>query len=130
VGAVSQTGMTAVGAGLWSDTAGTHTVVVDSLALSIADSRWRLTAPARLTLDSTEMRIDSLLLRNRDSGVVALAASIPKIGAASAWLRAAAVPLADVGRVAQLSDTLYGVGALTLMATGTKSHPEIAANTS
>lgn len=129
VGAVSRNGPRLVGGGRWTDANAIQTFDVDSLGLAITDdSRWTLASPARITIDSTTVRVDSALLRNRDSAFVAITARVPSFGAAYARLQAAAVPLRDVGVLAQLSDTLYGTGALDVTTTGTKLHPVIEAN--
>jgi translocation and assembly module TamB len=125
VGALSHNGPTLVGAGRWTDSAATQVVVVDSLALTVADAQWRLTEPARLVMDSALVHLDSATLRNRDSGYVAVTANVPATGSAFARLRVAGLPLADVGTLIQLQDTLRGSATMSVFATGTKQQPVI-----
>jgi translocation and assembly module TamB len=103
--------------------------LVDSLRLAVGDDRWRLTSPARVVVDSSRIRVDSLLIRNSDSAFVAIMANVPQAGAAFAQLQARAIPLADAGTIAQLGDTLRGTANLSIVATGTKLQPVINART-
>ena len=123
----SHNGPTAVSSGRWTDSAATQVVNVETLGIAIGDSRWNLTSPARVVIDSNVTRVDSLLIRNLDSGFVALMASVPAVGTAFAQLHAHAIPLADIGVVAQLTDTLHGSADLSVTATGTRAQPIISA---
>jgi translocation and assembly module TamB len=129
IGAASHNGPTARGGGRWIDGGSLQTIEVDSLGLAVGESQWQLASPARITIDSNSTRVDSLLLRNRDSGFVALVANVPALGPAMARLEAAALPLTDVGVLAQLADTLYGTANLSIAATGAKARPIIDATT-
>lgn len=124
-GAASRSGLLAAGGGAWTDSAAVQTIRVDSIDVDVGADRWRLTTPSTIVMDSAMIRVDSLVLRNRDSAMVAVTANIPETGQAFAQLRASAIPLPDAGRIAQLSDTLFGVGNLIVTATGTKAHPVI-----
>ncbi len=128
IGAMSHGGLTAAGGGRWADSAATQSIVLDSLGLAVGESRWRLASPARIVIDSAATRIDSLLVRNRDSAFVSIVANVPEIGPAVARLRGSAVPLTDVGIIAQLSDTLHGAANFDVTATGTKQRPAIDAS--
>jgi hypothetical protein len=127
--ALSRNGPTAVTGGRWTDSASTQVVLVDSLRLAVGDDRWRLTSPARVVVDSSRIRVDSLLIRNSDSAFIAIMANVPQAGAAFAQLQARAIPLADAGTIAQLGDTLRGTANLSIVATGTKLQPVINART-
>lgn len=124
----SKNGLAAKGGGVWIDSAAVQTIVVDSAALTVGTSPWRLVSPARVTIDSTATRVDSLLVRIQDSGFVSFVANAPATGPAFARLRAASVPLRDVGVLAQLTDTISGLASLDVTATGTKAHPVIGAS--
>jgi translocation and assembly module TamB len=125
VGALSRNGPTASGGGAWRLEQGTHSVSLDSLLLAVGTDRWWMERPAHLALDSAGRRLDSLVLRNRGSAVVVLSGNVPNAGPAVAHLRASGVPLRDVGTFEQLADTLSGIGALSISATGTKNNPQI-----
>ena len=124
----SRNGPTATAGGRWTDSSATQAVVVDSLLLAVGDDRWHLTAPARILIDSNTTRVDSLLMRNSDSAFVSILASVPTVGSAFAQLQARAVPLSDIGTIAQLSDTLHGTANLSVVATGTKRNPIISSS--
>jgi translocation and assembly module TamB len=126
--AVSKNGPTAVTGGTWTKANGTQRVALDSLTVTVDADRWTLAAPTLVTIDSAGTRIDSLLLHNRDSATIALSAVIPEAGTAFGRLRASRIPLRDVGTLAQLSDTLFGVGDLNATVSGTKSAPVITAD--
>lgn len=127
--ALLSNGPTATARGSWQKSNGSGTVFVDSLALAVADARWRLDHPVRIALDSTGgVRVDSAVLRNLDSATVSLVADFPSVGPAFARLRASKVPLADLGLLAQLPDSIRGQANATISVAGTKADPEIAAN--
>lgn len=125
VGLRSRNGPTAIAGGQWTDSSATQVIVVDSLRLAVGDDRWRLTAPARIVIDSNQTRVDSLLIRNSDSAFVSIMAAVPAAGAAFAQLQAHALSLVDVSTVAQLTDTLHGSANLSVVATGTRAAPII-----
>lgn len=129
VGARSRNGPTAVAGGRWADSAAVQVIFVDSLQLAVGEDRWRLTSPARVRIDSSAIRVDSLLIRNSDSAFVAIMADVPAAGAAFAQLQARWIPLVDVGTIAQLSNPLHGVAGASIVATGTKMQPVISAQT-
>ncbi|MEP6493181.1 MAG: translocation/assembly module TamB domain-containing protein [bacterium] len=134
-GVLSQNGPTAATTGTLSSTTGlksmlagaTKTIVFDSLGLGIGDHKWQLASPARFTMDSARTTLDSLLLRNSDSAFIAVTADVPNVGPVVARLHASRIPLRDVGTLAQLRDTLTGMGDLTASASATKAQPKIAA---
>ena len=123
VGALSRNGLLVGLGGNWSTEGDVDDVLVDSLGLAVGKSSWRLARPAHLVIDGTGSRLDSLLVRNGDSAFVAFTENIPERGNAFAQLRAAHVPLRDVGMLFQLRDTISGTADVTLSATGTKAKP-------
>lgn len=127
-GASTRNGATMVAGGTWAKSGIANLITADSLRLMVGESRWSLASPARLTIDSTLVRLDSAVLRNSDSAFVAVSANVPDNGSASAQLRAVNVPLKDIGSIAQIADTLFGVGNATITAGGTKLHPVIDAS--
>jgi len=106
-------------------------VRLDSMSLDFGRSAWALARPAAFMRDSTGMRLDSLLLlaRSGSSANIFAVADIPVTGAASATLRASNVPLADLGAIEQLPDSISGVGDVTAVVSGTKLAPVISAST-
>lgn len=108
-----------------------QTVRLDSLELQSGRNDWALARPATFAHDSIGMRLDTLRLvagsGNSAPSIVA-AGEIPAQGAASAELRAANVPLSDLGLIEQLPDSISGVGDLTMIVSGTKAAPIISAS--
>jgi hypothetical protein len=130
IGALSHNGPTLATAGNWSVTPAARTLVVDSMALTVGADDWRLAQPVRLAKDSAGVRIDSLVLRNRDTAVVVLSANVPDVGPVSAQLSASRIPLGEFAALAQFRDTVSGVADVLAGITGTKSSPRIAASAS
>ncbi len=131
-GAQSHNGPTALAAGTWaSEATKTRQVRLDPLGLSVGSDMWHLAAPATIAMDSAGgVRLDSLVLHNRDSAVVTVVASIPNVGAAEARLAASRIPLKDFGVLAQFADSVTGIGDVTAQATGTKMNPRLVASAS
>jgi translocation and assembly module TamB len=114
-----------------SSTGGEYVAVLDSLATTIGESQWRMTSRSTIGVDTAGgIRVDSLVLRNRDSALVVVTGDVPTAGAAYGRVRAVNVPLRDVGILARLRDTLSGVGGVDLSVTGTKADPRIQIATS
>src|SRR5205814_7241588 len=97
---------TAIGRGGY--TAASRWVRLESGAFEVNGHDWHLARPASLRIDSTTTRLDSLVLRNADSAMIAFDVMAPDTGLAYGTLRARAVPLADVGVALQLRDPLSG----------------------
>ena len=129
IAAVSRNGPTASVAGVWSAPRGVHTLAVDSLGFDVGDDRWHLSAPAHLAIDTIGgVQLDSLVIRNRDTASIAVSGSVPSGGATFAQLRGSRLPLRDLGILAQLPDTISGIGEVSLGVSGTKTKPQITTN--
>lgn len=129
VAARDTTGLVTAGGSL-ALTRESQMVRVDSLALQFGRSAWALAHPAAFTHDSVGIRLDSLHLVSGSANgpSVLVVANVPIHGPASAALRAAGVPLADLGRIEQLPDSISGTGDLTAIVTGTRDAPIISAS--
>lgn len=127
-GALSHNGPSIAAAGRWSIAGGTHAVRLDSLGITVADRLWHLAGPADLAFDNAGVRLDSLVLRNQDSAVVALAGNVPNTGAASGRFRILRLPLGDFSTLAQTAQPITGFGDLTAIVSGTKQDPQIVAS--
>ena len=125
IGAASRNGPTAAATGDWLSVNGANEVRLATLGLGIGESLWSLTSPTRLTIDSGAIRLDSLLLRNRDSASVSIRGFVPDSGGVAGELRASRIPLSDLSVLAQLRDTLRGVADLSVIVSGTKLAPVI-----
>jgi translocation and assembly module TamB len=128
VAVASRNGPTATGAGTWWAPSGVHTLALDSLGFGVGDSRWHLSGPAHLAIDSLGgVQLDSLVMRNAGMASIAVSGTVPAGGATTiAQLRGSRLPLRDLGILGQLADTITGVGDVTLSITGTKTKPRIA----
>lgn len=126
--ALTRNGPTATTGGSWTTRNGAQNVLLDSLGLTIGDDRWHLAQPVSLVLDSTGRRLDSLVLRNRDTSMIVASAYVPDSGQAFVRVQVSKIPLRDVGTFEQLADTLTGVGDLSVTATGTKANPRVDAS--
>lgn len=129
-GASAVNGVSAGATGMLSRDAAGRLLHVDSLAIDAGRDVWRLAGPADLRVDSTTVRLDSLLLRNSDSASVLLALNAPATGAARGTLRARALPLADIGVIGQFHLPLAGIADLDATLDGTRADPRIALNAS
>src|SRR6185295_1652484 len=111
--------------GDWVSVNGANEVTLASLGLGIGASLWTLASPTRVILDSTTIRVDSLLLRNRDSASVLVRGVVPDTGASAGEIRASHIPLRDLGVLGQLRDSLSGFADLNLLVSGSKFAPVI-----
>ncbi|HET7566055.1 MAG TPA: translocation/assembly module TamB domain-containing protein [Gemmatimonadaceae bacterium] len=100
-------------------------VAVDTLGLTIggSDHPWFLAAPAHLAVDSTNVALDSLVLRNGAGGVLAFSGYFPVTDPVRASFTADSVPLADLGALTQSETALGGYAAITASAAGTRANP-------
>ena len=125
IGAASRNGPTATAKGDWVSLNGADEVTLASLGFGIGESLWSLARPTRITVDSTTIRLDSLVLRNRDSASVLVRGFVPDSGASVGEIRASHVPLNDLSVLAQLRDSLSGLADLNLLVSGTKLAPVV-----
>ena len=129
VAAVSHNGPMATADGTWATPRGVHTLALYSLGLGIGDGRWHLAGPAHLAIDSAGgLQLDSLVLRNADTASIVLSGIIPNTGTTSAQVHGSRLPLRDFGTLAQLPDTISGIGDLVMAVAGTKATPQITTN--
>jgi translocation and assembly module TamB len=127
-GALSHTGPQTSASGVWSTSGDTNFVRLDAFGLAMADAQWRLAAPSHFVFDTVGTRLDSLLLRNADSGMILARGNVPAAGPATAELKALHIPLRDIGVLSQVNDTVSGIGSLTASVTGTRARPRVVAN--
>ena len=99
-------------------------VRVDTLAVAIGESRWGLLAPMHVRSTPAGLAVDTLLLGSGNARFAGFA-SLPAGAPVRAHFRADAVPLADIGKLAQLTTTLSGRLGVDLDVTGTRAAPVI-----
>ncbi|HEX6630417.1 MAG TPA: translocation/assembly module TamB domain-containing protein, partial [Gemmatimonadaceae bacterium] len=98
-------------------------VAIDTASVLVGGDAWRLERPATLRLDRYGVTLDSLALRGDSGGRVMAAGVIPVADSIAFGVRADAVPLRDVGMLAQSGTSLDGVGALALDLRGLRAAP-------
>ena len=126
LGARNREVIAATASGGVSSGGGERIAVVDSLSATIGESQWRMASRATIAVDTAGgIRVDSLVLRNRDSALVVATGDVPTTGAVYGKVHAVNVPLRDVGILARLRDTLSGVGAVDVSVAGTKADPRV-----
>ncbi len=123
LGAQSHNGPLVVAGGDWSGSKRSWAVGLTSLDLVVGKDEWNLAGPVRLERDSVGTRLDSLVLKNRDSAVVAVSGNVPNAGNVSGQLRATNLPLVDVGVLEQFADSISGLGRIDASLGGTRDHP-------
>ena len=123
VGVQSHNGPLGVAGGTWNLLKNSWTVGLTSLALVVGKDEWRLAGPARLERDSMGTRLDSLILRNRDTAVVAMSGDVPTTGNVTGRIRATNLPLDDIGVIEQFADSVAGLGRVDATLSGTRDHP-------
>lgn len=120
--------LTVASGGQWNVLGQSRVLQIDSLGMVVGADRWALAAPAHLAMDSIGMRLDSLVLHNRDTASITVAGSVPDSGAVVGRISASHVPLKDVGTIVQDSATMAGVVDANGVVSGTKAQPRIVAD--
>jgi translocation and assembly module TamB len=128
LGALSRNGPLVISGGTWSAFKNAWSVGLTSLDLVIGKDEWQLGGPAHFEHDTLGTRLDSLVLKNRDSAVVAMGGDVPDSGNVSGRLRAINLPLGDVSVLEQLVDSIAGLGRLDATIAGTRDHPVLSAD--
>ncbi len=123
LGAQSHNGPIAVAGGTWSLLNSAWAVGLTSLDLVVGKDEWKLAGQTHLQRDSLGTRLDSLVLKNRDSAVVALSGNVPNTGRVAGRVRATNLPLGDVGVLEQFADSIAGLGRVDATLSGTRDHP-------
>lgn len=109
--------------------AGVLAVSMDSVRFNYGDATWRNARPALLVSDSTGLRIDSLLVRSNQAGVLSLNANVPVDGEVSALLHVERFPAGEAATFAMSSPTKYrGLLSGETKLSGTRLSPRIVWN--
>jgi translocation and assembly module TamB len=109
---------------------GRQALTVDTLTVAVRDHAWRLMAPVRARVGVDGFAIDSLVVRDPDGGALALAGSVPTVGAVDLTMSAERVSLAELGDLLQAQSTLDGAATLRARVTGTRQSPVLEARAS
>ncbi|MEO6526387.1 MAG: translocation/assembly module TamB domain-containing protein [Gemmatimonadaceae bacterium] len=117
-------GMNLRAGGEYASANDTVDVRLDNLALAIGTSRWGLLLPMHARSTPMGLAVDTLLLGS-GNGRLSGFASLPTNAPVRAHFRADGVPLADIGKLAQLTTALSGRIGADLDVSGTKAAPVI-----
>ena len=104
---------------------GANEVTLASLGLGIGGSLWTLANPTRVTIDSTAIRLDSLLLRNRDSASVLVRGFVPIRARRLERFERRTFRCAISACWRSCDDSLSGLADLNVLVSGTKLAPLI-----
>lgn len=117
---------TALGAaGLLETDGDTTRVRVDTLDLSTAIQRWRLTGPARFSIAEGGFALDSFALRTPNRSFLTLYGAMPRNGELDLRFATEDVPVADVAELLQLKGTQQGRFDLRARLQGTREEPTL-----
>jgi translocation and assembly module TamB len=126
-GARTTNGGSLLVAGDYRSLGDTMAVRVDTFTVAIGDATWALRQPSHvLRSPLLGLVMDTLVLTNGTGGSITGFARVPATAPVQMQLRANALPLADVARLAQLSTPMEGLLSATFTATGTRLHPTLA----
>ncbi|MHB1862206.1 MAG: translocation/assembly module TamB domain-containing protein [Gemmatimonadaceae bacterium] len=123
LGALSDNGPTFAAAGRVSRTDGLIGATVESVNVNLGHDTWTLAAPARISVDSSLLAIDTLRITNGRGGSVAVAGRVPAVDSVALMFRADSVPVRDAATLLQVADTMAGWGALHAGVRGTRARP-------
>jgi translocation and assembly module TamB len=126
MGAATSNGGSVAVAGDYRAVGDTIAVALDTFTVAIGDARWALRRPTHLVRSPLGLVMDTLLLANGTGGTISGFARVPATAPVRLQLRADGVPLAELGRFAQLASPLDGLLTASLTASGTRDRPVLA----
>ena len=100
-------------------------VTLDSVGLTIGDSKWRLAGTSHVARDSLGAALDSLVLVNGAGGRLAVRGTAPQQAPVALEIAVDSIALADLGVIAQLPAPLGGYATVHGSVTGTRSRPNV-----
>jgi len=103
-------------------------VRLDSLVLATALQRWELPQSATFAFGTSGFAVDSFALRGTSGASVRLAGSLPETGPVDLRFGAAALPIADLAELLQISGAEEGRIELSGRLQGTRSVPQLNAD--
>jgi translocation and assembly module TamB len=129
VGAMTSDGDRLRGAGQYTQVGDTTRVQLDTMSLAIGASRWTLRRPAHLVTSPVSVVLDTLVLADANGARIDGYVRVPNAAApARGHFQANGVPLADLGRLAQLASPLDGRLDADLDISGTRERPTMMLN--
>lgn len=109
--------------GDWSSSRDTMMVKLDTLNLSVGNSRWALRRSSLFTRTDSGVVLDTLIFADAFGARVTGFVNVPVAAPARIHIQADSVPLADLGMFAQLPSALAGKVSLELNVSGTRERP-------
>jgi translocation and assembly module TamB len=129
VGAMTADGDRLRGAGQFLQLGDTTSVQLDTVSLAIGASRWTLRRPAHLVTSPVSVVLDTLVLADASGALIDGYVRVPNsVVPARGHFQAHGVPLADLGRLAQLTSPLEGRLDGDLDISGTRDRPRVTLN--
>lgn len=101
-------------------------VRLDTVTLAVRDHRLSLERPAGIVLRPDGIAIDSLRIRDSESGVLQVNGAVPETAPVSLSIRADSVELGDIGELIQANVPFGGLATVRVDITGVKADPRIA----
>ena len=123
VGATMPGGAALLAGGDWFALADTSRIRLDTMSVVVGDAQWKLRRPSMILLSPVGVSMDTLVLASASGGTLSGFVHAPNAAPVMMHFRADAVPMADIGRFAQLASPLQGLLTLDLTATGTRERP-------
>ncbi|HEY7233747.1 MAG TPA: translocation/assembly module TamB domain-containing protein [Gemmatimonadaceae bacterium] len=117
-------GALATGGALGAREASTR-VALDSLGLTIGESKWRLASASHVSHDTLGLAIDSLVLVNGAGGRIGVRGAAPRLAPVGLDIAADSIGLADLGVLLQLPAPVGGFASMHGRVTGTRAQPDI-----
>ena len=103
----------------------TTRVRLDSVTLAVRDHKLDLERPATITVQPDGFLLDSIRLRDVNSGVLAVSGSVPNEASVALSVRADSVELGDIGELIQAATPFGGLASVTVDITGARLSPRI-----
>lgn len=104
---------------------GATEIAIDTVRVLTGTSVWNLQRGGRATITPFETRMDSLVLRERRGGRIAVHAILPESAGIHGEIAGDSVALADLALLLQRPDTLQGLIGMSLELSGTRERPVI-----
>ena len=127
VGAKTDDGTAVRGVGEYAAIGDTTRLELDSLALSIATSRWSLRRPVHVVQSPAGLYADTVVLADATGSRIAGSMRVPANAPVRIHFRGDSLPLGDLSRLAQLATPAAGHFDFDVDVSGTKQAPVIAA---
>ena len=103
----------------------TTRVRLDTLSLTVRDHQLQLARPTTVVMHPAAIDIDTLTLRDVNSGVVMVAGTVPVDAPIALSVRADSVELGDVGELIQANVPFGGLASMRLDITGVRNAPRM-----